>query len=630
MILSIQKFAKFAKHLDLSIIYDKNLSLEFIEAAKLIFRKVHLRGIDESDTEGVHVHLLLLCITSLSLKSPLLKSSIASVQRLVTVILTPDHLDINIFRSALSLQALHVGTFPLTEEMYVQEMVKVLPNLIKKHNESITDGFHRNIAEYSQQMFAIVKNGKPIYANESAKKHFGIQLVSELEAHLNSREISELLKKTGSNQHTTRNLTNLDNGSSEYFITTHPLRESQTLLGIVPLKLSLQNCEKKLLNRMSFIEILKDAFLIHSSENESIPVVMIHIENSQKIIESSSENIYNEISKELLILAKNYFSRESEIAQWHRDVYTVMSPGTTIEELKVILEQLHQDVTTNSIFEGAALVLDSFVIDMNGVDLNKAIEIIDHIHQKQLLSNDISNLMYHEVSGKHHNMDEKDQVLHYLEKLMLNKSPIKLMNFYKGIRITTPARLVKLADGVVYIAIEKIQGYAMKLENMTVIQSSSIPFDLQTNIKIVDIGKKIAVLTNFQPLKASANSRQHIRIQSDHRMHVTMTSFKSVMSGTIMDISIKSIACKINGTKVIPTIDSSIMLQFQLPNENSDDGMVNMAVEGKIQYIQSSDEFTKIVVILDLQEPYESHLIEYIYKRQQSLINELKMIANKL
>jgi hypothetical protein len=58
--------------------------------------------------------------------------------------------------------------------------------------------------------------------------------------------------------------------------------------------------------------------------------------------------------------------------------------------------------------------------------------------------------------------------------------------------------------------------------------------------------------------------------------------------------------------------------------------MVNMAIEGKIQYVQSSDEFTKIVVILDLQEPYESHLIEYIYKRQQSLINELKMIANKL
>lgn len=627
--MSIQKFAKFAKHLDLVIIYDENLSLQFIETAKSIFRNVSVRNLAEPSGGVSHSHLLLLCITAQSLKSPLLKPAATSVQRLMSVILTPDHTDITIFKAALSLQSLYVGSLPQTEETYVQEMVKILPSLIKKHNESISDGHHRSIAEYSQHMFTIIKSGKAIYANESTKKHFGIQQLSEFEEYLHNGEICEILKKTGSQQYTSRNLINSVNDSSEYFITTYPLRENQTLLGIVPLKLPLQSCEKKLLNRINFIEILKDAFLIHSSEDESIPVVMIHIENSQKIIDSSGENIYNDICKELLHLVKNYFSRESEIAQWHRDVYTVMSPGANIEDLKDVLEQFHKDITTR-IFEGTALVLDSFVIDMHGVDLNKAIGIIDHIHQKQLLANDISNLLHHEVSGKRHDMNEKEQVLYYLEKLMLDKSPIKLMNFYKGIRISTPARLVKLSDGLLYVAIEKIQGYAMKLENMTVIQASGIPFDLQANIRIVDIGKKIAVLNTFQPLKASANSRQHIRIQSDHRMHVTLTSFKSVMSGTIMDISIKSIACKISGSKIVPSIDSSIMLQFQLPNENMDGGMVNMAVEGKIQYVQNSDDFTKVVVILDLQEPYESYLIEYIYKRQQSLINELKKIANKL
>ena len=301
-----------------------------------------------------------------------------------------------------------------------------------------------------------------------------------------------------------------------------------------------------------------------------------------------------------------------------------------ITGLKEAIEQLHRDVATHLPFNDAALVLDSFVIDMKGVDLNKAIAIIDHIHEKHLMAREIANLVHFEVSAKHETLDEKDQVLHYLEKLILNKSPIKLLNFYKGIRISTPARLIKLSDGLIYNSIEKLQGYAMKLEHTTVIQADSIPFDLQASVKLVDINKKIAVLSHFQPLKASANNRQHIRIQSDHRMHVTMTSMKSIASGTILDISIKSIACKITNAKTVPLIDSSILLQFQLPMEHAEDGMVNMVINGKVQFVQKMEDYTKVVVILDLEEPYEGYLVEYIYKRQQALINEIKLVANKL
>ncbi|WP_295055603.1 PilZ domain-containing protein, partial [Sulfuricurvum sp.] len=121
-----------------------------------------------------------------------------------------------------------------------------------------------------------------------------------------------------------------------------------------------------------------------------------------------------------------------------------------------------------------------------------------------------------------------------------------------------------------------------------------------------------------------------IRIQSDHRMHVTITTAKSVISGTILDISIKSIACKLSVSKVPLVLESKVNLQFNLPLERFDGGMVTMVIPGKIQYIQEGDEFTKVVVDISLEEPYESYLVEYIYARQQALVNEIKTIANKL
>jgi len=214
--------------------------------------------------------------------------------------------------------------------------------------------------------------------------------------------------------------------------------------------------------------------------------------------------------------------------------------------------------------------------------------------------------------------------------MFLSKSQVKLLNFYKGIRINTVGQIIKISDGQVYMAIEKIQGYAMQLENSIVIQGTNLPFDIAAEIKIVDIGKKVAIFRNFEALRASANARQHIRVQSDHRMHVTIKTIKNVLSASILDISIKSIACRVNNTKGIPPKGTMVTLNFHLPSKRSEEGAVSMFVTGIIEFIKEMEDYTKVVVTLDLEEPYESFLIEYLYARQQELISEIKSIVSKL
>ncbi len=628
--MSIQKISKYAKHLDLLVIYESDIVLPFRESAESLFRTSNFIDINNSHNKSsLSCHLLIICGSFNFLKNPVLRTILSTSQNLEILILTPDFTNINVYKIALSFRASNVVNIPSNEEEFANTMMGIFPTLVKKRNENILTNYDRTISEFSNNLFWIHKAGKIVYANDTLKRKFGIKNLEELDNHLSHNEIVTLIKSSGFLEKILSGK-DLTGDSAEYFVTNQPLKDGEYLVSMIPLSAPIQNGDNQLNNRMSFIGLLKDAFVIHKGENKSIPVVIMYIENAEKIIEMRGEEIYNDVCKEILALAQVNFDHDVQMAQWHKDIFTVLASNKSLDKLKQNLETFHKNLKLDISIEGVSPIIDSFIVDMHGVELNKAIGIIDHINQKQLLSHELAHLVHYKISASPQEVDDKQHAIHYLEKMMMTKTGVKLLNFYKGIRISTAAKLVKISNDMVYVSIEKMQGYAMKLEQHVVIQGANIPFDIMANVKIVDVAKKIAVLSNFEPLKASGNNRQYIRIQSDHRMHVTITAGKSVISGTILDISIKSIACKISVSKVQLLLQSHASLQFNLPIERLDGGMVTMNIAGKIQYIHEGEEFTKVVIDLDLMEPFESYLIEYIYARQQALVNEIKTIANKL
>lgn len=628
--MSIQKIAKYAKHFDVVIVQEANESATFHEAAKSLFQTVTLisqQNLPYTDT--LQCHLLLVCGSYNFLKSTELRTTLNNVQTLETLILTKEITNLHLYKLALFYRAYNVIATPANDEEFANGLMGVFPSLIKKHNEAILIAYERSISEFSENMFWIYKNGTTIYANNALKRKFNIKNLNEIDQHLKKHDITSVMQLSGISQKVVM-LPDLKGEEKNYFLSHQPLKDGEYLISMIPISGSLESSKKQLHNRMNFIELLKDAFVVHKRENEPIPLIVMYIENADKIIEMRGEDVFNDVCKEILKHIELTFDRDIEIAQWHKDIFTLLASSVSFGVLKQNLEAFHQRLEIEISVEGVSPVINSFIIDMHGVELNRAIGIIDHINQKQLFSRDLSHLIHFEISAGEHEIDDHQQAAHYLEKMILTNTSVKLLNFYKGIRISTAAKLIKISDDMVYISIEKIQGYAMKLEQSVVIQGSNIPFDILANVKIVDVAKKIAVLNKFEPLQSSGNNRQYIRIQSDHRMHVTISSGKSVISGTILDISIKSIACKLSISKVPLRIHSSVNLQFNLPMESAEEGMVSMSIAGKVQYIQEGDDFTKVVVELNLVEPFESYLIEYIYARQQALVNEIKMIANKL
>lgn len=79
-------------------------------------------------------------------------------------------------------------------------------------------------------------------------------------------------------------------------------------------------------------------------------------------------------------------------------------------------------------------------------------------------------------------------------------------------------------------------------------------------------------------------------------MHVTMSSQRQMSSGVIADISITSIALKMNSAIGIPPKGTEVTLQFNLPLKRLEGGMFPMIIKGHIEFIQEMEEYTKVVV----------------------------------
>lgn len=628
--MSIQKIAKYAKYFDLIVFHEPDITPLFREISKKLFRSAEFITTEHINQKIPFCSHLLIVFGSYNfLKSTEVRSAVTNAQAFESFVFTPDTSNINMYKLALMFRSFGVDQPPADDDGFAMSLMGVFSSLIKKYNDSILTNYERNISEFSEHFFWIYKEGKTVYANDTLKRKLEIKQLSEVDQQLNIPEISSLVKASGTSQKIVRKLI-LNGEEKDYFIAHQPLKKGEFLITMVPLSGNVNENKKQLHNRMNFIELLKNAFVVHVGENEPIPVLIMYIENGDKIIEMRGEDVYNDVCKEILKHIESAFDSDIEIAQWHKDIFTLLASSIPFSTLKQNLESFHQGLNIEFSVAGISPVINSYIIDMHGVELNRAVGIIDHINQKQLFSRDLSHLIHFEISAAEHEIDDHQQAIHYLEKTILSNTSVKLLNFYKGIRINTAAKLIKISDDMVYVAIEKIQGYAMRLEQNVVIQGPNIPFDILASVKIVDIAKKIAVLSKFEPLESSGNNRQYIRIQSDHRIHVTISSGKSVISGTILDMSIKSIACKLSVSKLPLRVNAPVNLHFTLPLESAEEGMVNMSVAGKVQYVQEGDDFTKLVVELDLIEPYESNLIKYIYARQQALINEIKMIANKL
>ena len=383
-------------------------------------------------------------------------------------------------------------------------------------------------------------------------------------------------------------------------------------------------------NRFGFIEKLKDKIIQANISNQEVYIVIVSIDNGEKL-----ENVYSKVEyynflKEFLVKLNNFKENDEKIIEWNKNMFILLYKGIDLKGIKNFTSMLHNNIIESQKESKFLPIITTSFLSISNKDLNSIIDFIDKIDNNTLTIEETTKENYFEYKSLNDKIDEKEQINHILHNCINNKIPVKLLNIYKGLCVNTESKILKYSNGFFYISCEKLQRYIIKIDNETIIQSPLFPHDIRAIVKFIDINKAYIAVEKFEFLKNSANNRQNARVQPTVRIPITIKKDNFIKNGEIIDLSINSIAIKVK-QNIDKTIENStVKAIFKLPNKKREDGYSLIEVDATILIILKMEDYTKVVLKLNEEDGANSDILEYVFTRQKELVIELKKVIKVL
>lgn len=378
-------------------------------------------------------------------------------------------------------------------------------------------------------------------------------------------------------------------------------------------------------NRIYFIEVLKEKILEKSISDSLLGIVTIQIENMANMSVDWNEYEIEMAIRDLILQVEIEIDSHTLLAQYDDGLYLILFEGLDFEEIKLKALAIQSHISKYIKEQTIKPIAGLYAFDINDFELNNILKTIYDISKEEINYKNIEPQKLHRIMNIDEGLDDNRAIDIFLQATFVNKTPIKFVNIYKGLCISTSSVIVRKTDQEVYMTYESLQGTVMSSEKETIIQSSNISKDIVADVNYLDIKKKIVQLKNFRFVQGSANARKYSRVTCSQRTPISITHNKGTLNGDILDISMNSIAVR---TRLYENIDSmelnDVMLNFTLPINSDEIGFMQLSLKAKVIFSMCTDEYCKVVTDLYEDQAGESVLMEYVYNRQKEIIVELK------
>lgn len=378
-------------------------------------------------------------------------------------------------------------------------------------------------------------------------------------------------------------------------------------------------------NRIYFIEVLKEKILEKSISDSKLGIITIQVENISKLRDDWSAYDIEEAIYDLLLEINGVIQSHDLLAQYDNGLYLILFDGLDFEAIKSKALTIQNHILTYTKNKKIKPIVGLYALDVNNLELNRTLEIVSNLSRDEASTQDINAHILHKIINVNEDMDDMEVIDILLEAVYTNELPIKLINIYKGLCINTSSVILKITENEVDVTFQQLQGTVMNFEKSTVIQSSSFSKDIVADVVYINAKKNFARLNNFRFAHGSANSRKYSRVTCSQRTPIALLHDKGTLNGSILDISMNSIAIKTRLYDNIESLELSVVtLNFTLPDHNSAEGYVKLSLEAEVKFILCDKDFCKVIVNLYENQASESILMEYVYNRQKEIIVELK------
>lgn len=209
------------------------------------------------------------------------------------------------------------------------------------------------------------------------------------------------------------------------------------------------------------------------------------------------------------------------------------------------------------------------------------------------------------------------QILHRIKAGQI-KNDLKLLNYYKEVPVSYPAKIDKIDGDCIEVLVQQAQSVVLGVQKQTLLRSDAFPNGLGVHcfVEYVNVKNCFAVLGRFAYAVIRADRRGAVRVYVDLPYPVSYLAEGQEVHGDLFDISLSGISFK---------------TRSPLPSGLAASGMVrlnlqNCAILLPANHVKSSErdgmQLHAFTITPDQQA--DTLIAQFIYSRQVEIIRDLK------
>ena len=221
----------------------------------------------------------------------------------------------------------------------------------------------------------------------------------------------------------------------------------------------------------------------------------------------------------------------------------------------------------------------------------------------------------------------KKEIISELLQLERDKTPISLMNVYKGLPVTYPVSIIASYQGRLLLKTNRYQIACLKLDGCAFIRNNNNSIVYKGRVEKINFKLRQVILKDFEYADSEIGNREQVRVQVQDEVDVVIDQGVGAPIRTkLFDISIKGIAVDIRNGDLKIEKGNMVKTALQLPETNLAYTQ-RLVFNGMIETIREVENHVHRVGISTNPDDEAQDLLEqYIEILQSQYLAELQAI----
>jgi len=212
----------------------------------------------------------------------------------------------------------------------------------------------------------------------------------------------------------------------------------------------------------------------------------------------------------------------------------------------------------------------------------------------------------------------KEQVISDLEQIMAREQPIEVLNFYKGLPVTSNAKMKSLEGEIAVLKVEPPHSVCLEWEDTTWLLVGEPQGAVSCSVLSFNILEGIARLGEWDLPDSRFGNRMNVRLEPDEPLEMDLEGPEGTITARLHDVSLTGVGMQLPAEIREKTFQKYDRVKFTLRLPTG-----SMRLSGQIKTITPLEEDERLGIVFTETITQRGIIPSYLSCRRIAILQEL-------